>query len=79
MKLQIVKTDDEKIENYQHIQCYGTPLDLSSIADNECEEILAGDLLDMYTLICYQLVLATCKANYGLEAGLCLEALSFLF
>lgn len=50
MKLQIVKTDDEKIENYQHIQCYGTPLDLSSIADNECEEILAGDLLDMYTI-----------------------------
>ena len=50
MKLQIVKTDDEKIENYQHIQCYGTPLDLSSVADNECEEILAGDLLDMYTI-----------------------------
>ena len=50
MKLQIFRTDDEKIENYKHIQCYGTPLDLSDIADNECEEILAGDVLDMYSV-----------------------------
>ena len=50
MKLQIFRTDDEKIENYKHLQCYGTPLDLSDIADNECEEILAGDVLDMYSV-----------------------------
>lgn len=50
MKLQIFGSDNEKIENYQHLQCYGTPLDLSGIADNECEEILAGDVLDMYTV-----------------------------
>lgn len=48
MKLQIFRTDEEKIENYQHVQCFGTPLDLSSVADNECESILAGDVLDMY-------------------------------
>jgi len=48
MKLQIYRTENEKIENFHHVQCFGTQLDLSGVADNQCELILAGDLMDMY-------------------------------
>jgi hypothetical protein len=50
MKLQIITQDAEKIEGYTQVQCFGTQLDLSSISDNECENILAGDVLDMYPI-----------------------------
>lgn len=48
MKLQVVTKDSDKIEGFTHVQCFGVQLDLSSISDNECELILAGDILDMY-------------------------------
>ena len=50
MKLQIILNDQDKISNYNHVVCTGEPLDLSNVCDNECEEILANNILDMYTL-----------------------------
>lgn len=50
MKLQIVKPDQESIENYTRIDTTPNAIDLSTVSDNECTSILANDILDSFSI-----------------------------
>ena len=49
MKLQILKEGQDKIENYSHAVASNNKVDISHIVNNECEHILATDVLDCFT------------------------------
>lgn len=49
MKLQILKDGQDKIENYSHAVASNNQVDISHIVNNECEHILATDVLDCFT------------------------------
>ena len=50
MKLQIVKPEQESIENYTRVDVAPNTIDLSVAADNECTSILANDVLDSFSV-----------------------------
>jgi hypothetical protein len=50
MKLQIVRPDQESIENYTRIDIAPNTIDLSMVSDNECTSILANDILDSFSV-----------------------------
>ncbi|MQF98132.1 MAG: hypothetical protein FI729_01180 [SAR202 cluster bacterium] len=50
MKLQILREGQDKIENYHHITVTTNNVDLSEIVNNECDQILATDILDDFTI-----------------------------
>ena len=49
MKIHLIREDQEGIENFQHVKVSPNSVDLSSVSDNECEVILATDVLDSFT------------------------------
>ena len=49
MKLQILKDGQDQIANYSHIVARNNKIDISHIVNNECEQILATDVLDCFT------------------------------
>ena len=50
MKLQILRGGQEEIENYSHVVASDNKVDISHIINNECERILATDVLDCFTV-----------------------------
>ena len=50
MKIHITRPQEESIENYKRIEVHDNSLDLSMISDNECESILANELLDSFSI-----------------------------
>ena len=50
MKLQIVKPEQESIENYTRVDVAPNTIDLSVASDNECTSILANDVLDSFSV-----------------------------
>lgn len=50
MKLQILKDGQEEIKNYSHVVASDNKVDISHIMNNECERILATDVLDCFTI-----------------------------
>jgi hypothetical protein len=46
MKLQILREGQEGIVNYEHTTVSRNEIDISHIINNECEQILATDVLD---------------------------------
>ena len=49
MKIQILRQDQKPIEGYQQITVDRNSLDLATVSDNECEFILAPDVLDSFS------------------------------
>ena len=50
MKIHITRPQEPSIENYKRIEVKDNSLDLSTISDNECESILANELLDSFSV-----------------------------
>lgn len=50
MKLQIVKPEQESIENYTRVVVSPNTIDLSTVSDNECTVVLANDILDSFSI-----------------------------
>lgn len=50
MKLQILKDGQDEIKNYSHVVAGDNKVDISHITNNECEHILATDVLDCFTV-----------------------------
>lgn len=50
MRLQIVKPEQESIENYTRVDVAPNTIDLSVVSDNECTSILANDVLDSFSV-----------------------------
>ena len=50
MKIQILKENQQAIENYTKIIVGHNQIDLSSISDNECSFILANDVIDSFSI-----------------------------
>ena len=50
MKIQILRENQQAIENYTKIIVGENQIDLSSISDNECSFILANDVLDSFSI-----------------------------
>ena len=50
MKIQILRENQQAIENYTKIIVGDNQIDLSSISDNECSFILANDVLDSFSI-----------------------------
>lgn len=49
MKLQIIKQDQEEVRGYEVVFVDRNQLDLTKVADNECEFILASDIMDSFS------------------------------
>ena len=49
MKLHLVTKDQQSIEGFKRVEFLGEQIDLSDISDNECELILANDLLNDFS------------------------------
>ena len=49
MKLQLLLDPEQGIQNFEHVKVSTNQVDLSSISDNECEVILATDVLDSFS------------------------------
>ena len=45
MKVHIVKPGQKAIENFKKVECLNNNIDLSEISDNECELIMANDVI----------------------------------
>lgn len=50
MKIQIAKINNEIIQGYKHILLLDNHINFADISDNECEEILAYDVLNHYSI-----------------------------
>lgn len=48
MKLQVLTTEEESVENFHHAYIKESDIDLSGVADNECELILAPDVMNYF-------------------------------
>ena len=51
MKIQILRENQQAIENYTKIIVGDNQIDLSSISDNESSFILANDILDSFSVV----------------------------
>lgn len=49
MKLQVLKSDQDSIENFTQVFVSPNEIDLKDISDNECETIIAPDVLDSFS------------------------------
>ena len=50
MKIHVVRPQQEAIKNFKKVICFNSSIDLSEIADNECDVIMANDAVDMFTI-----------------------------
>ena len=50
MKIHIVKPGQQAIENFKKVECLDNSVDLSEISDNECELIMANDIIDSFDI-----------------------------
>jgi len=50
MKIHVAKMDQETIEGYKHVVLTDDYINFADVSDNECELILANDVLDSFTL-----------------------------
>ena len=50
MKLHIVRPNQDAIENYTKAIALENNINLSEVSDNECEVIMANDVIDSFTL-----------------------------
>jgi len=50
MKIQVAKMGEPIIEGYKHIACSDNYINFMEISDNECNEILAQDILDSFDI-----------------------------
>lgn len=77
MKLQILKQGEQPVENYNavFIDSNGDidPVSFNEVSDNECTEILAGDILNYCTAqeipACVDLVMKKLRLNGSLTVG----------
>ena len=49
MKVHVAQMGKEVIENYRHVVVSDNYINFMDISDNECEEILANDVLDSFS------------------------------
>ena len=49
MRLQILRKDQEPIQNYQHVFIEDGNIDLTQIVDNQCKSIVASDIFDSFS------------------------------
>ena len=50
MKLHVVRPEQEAIGNYTRAIAHNNEINLSQVSDNECEVIMANDVIDSFTL-----------------------------
>tara|TARA_R100001377_G_scaffold70336_1_gene45774 strand:- start:30 stop:446 length:417 start_codon:yes stop_codon:yes gene_type:complete len=50
MKIHVVKPDQEAIENFKKVVCLDNNIDVSEVSDNECELIMANDVIDSFDI-----------------------------
>ena len=43
MKIHVVRPQQEAIKNFKKVICFNSSIDLSEIADNECDVIMANE------------------------------------
>ena len=50
MKIHVTRIDQETVENYNHVIVSDGHINFLDISDNECQEILANDVLDNFSI-----------------------------
>jgi len=50
MKIHVVKPEQEAIENFEKVVCVDNEVDVANISDNECELIMANDVIDSFDI-----------------------------
>jgi hypothetical protein len=50
MKIHVTRMDQETVENYDHVVVSDNHINFLDISDNECQEILANDVLDNFSI-----------------------------
>ena len=50
MKIHVTRMDQETVENYNHVIVSDGHINFLDISDNECQEILANDVLDNFSI-----------------------------
>ena len=50
MKLHIVRPNQEAIENFTKAVAFENNINLTEVSDNECELIMANDIVDTFTI-----------------------------
>ncbi len=50
MKIHVTRIDQETVENYNHVIVSDGYINFLDISDNECQEILANDVLDNFSI-----------------------------
>lgn len=50
MKIQIAKVGEETIGGYNHIVCSDNYINFMEVSDNECTEIVASEVLDLFDI-----------------------------
>ena len=51
MKIHVARMDQEVIEGYKHVVLTDDYINFADVSDNECELILANDVLDSFTAV----------------------------
>jgi len=73
MKINIVKEGQESIGNYERVELKDNHLDVAHISDNECEFILANDMLDSFSIDkipdCIRLAVSKLRINGTIIIG----------
>ena len=49
MKLQVLRSDQDPIENFKQVVVTPNEINLEDISDNECEIIIAPDVIDSFS------------------------------
>ena len=50
MKIHVTRMDQETEDNYNHVVVSDNHINFLDISDNECQEILANDVLDSFSI-----------------------------
>jgi len=50
MKVQIAKVGEETVGGYKHIVCSDNYINFMEVSDNECTEIVASEVLDLFDI-----------------------------
>ena len=50
MKIHVTRMDQETVDNYNHVVVSDNHINFLDISDNECQEILANDVLDSFSI-----------------------------
>ena len=72
MKLQILREGQEKIDNYEHVFVGENQIDISHVVSNECEQILATDILDAFSLNAIPELINAISYKLRMGAELCI-------